>query len=114
MTHTRKEKDVTEFQEALLGFLKEISAAIKDEKMAMDQKITNILKINEQMMQLMAKAAMLGVSLMEKSLAEKLTNALNITLSDDYAENERRLKVLRGEIKDIKKALNDQQQKPRM
>jgi len=114
MAHTRKEKDVTEFQEALLGFLKEISTAIKDEKMAMDQKIANILKVNEQMMQLMAKAAMLGVSLMEKSLAEKLTNALNITLSDDYAENDRRLKVLRGEIKDIKKILNEQQQKPRM
>jgi hypothetical protein len=42
-----------------------------------------------------------------------LVNVLNIRLTNDYTENERLLKVLRGEIKDIKKELI-QQLKPKI
>lgn len=113
MAHTRKDTDVTEFQQALLGFLKEISKTIKNDKVAMDERIQNIIKINEKVMQSLARATMMSITVLEKSLAEKLSNALNLTLSNDYTENERLLKVLRGEIKDIKKALI-QQQKPKI
>jgi predicted nucleotidyltransferase component of viral defense system len=115
MTISDKNKGAatTEFQEALLGFLKEISETIHDDQMALEQKIQKLISMNEKMMHSLSEAAMLDVTKLEKNMAEKLVNVLNIRLSNDYTENERLLKVLRGEIKDIKKELI-QQLKPKI